>query len=84
MIGRNRGAPGKVFAGCVLLACSVNQGTSAEPAATGKPAGKVPLSYLAGVPLIPREILFGNPDKASPRLSPDGRLLAYLAPTMGC
>lgn len=31
-------------------------------------------------PLIPREVLFGNPDKASPRLSPDGTRLAYLAP----
>ncbi|HMP59988.1 MAG TPA: S9 family peptidase, partial [Gemmatales bacterium] len=31
-------------------------------------------------PLIPREILFGNPERASPRISPDGRYLAYLAP----
>ena len=31
-------------------------------------------------PLIPRNVLFGNPDKASPRLSPDGGMLAYLAP----
>ncbi|MBX9254446.1 S9 family peptidase [Desmonostoc muscorum CCALA 125] len=31
-------------------------------------------------PVIPREILFGNPEKASPRLSPDGKYLAYVAP----
>jgi dipeptidyl aminopeptidase/acylaminoacyl peptidase len=31
-------------------------------------------------PLISREILFGNPEKTSPRLSPDGQRLAYLAP----
>lgn len=31
-------------------------------------------------PLIPRTILFGNPERTSPRLSPDGRYLAYLAP----
>lgn len=31
-------------------------------------------------PLIPRDILFGNPEKTSPRLSPDGKYLAYLAP----
>lgn len=31
------------------------------------------------VPLIPRKILFGTPDKASPRISPDGKHLAYLA-----
>ncbi|GCE25608.1 peptidase S9 [Dictyobacter alpinus] len=30
--------------------------------------------------LIPRQILFGNPVKASPRLAPDGTRLAYLAP----
>jgi len=33
------------------------------------------------VPLIPRKILFGNPKFASPILSPDGRYLAYLAPS---
>ncbi len=31
-------------------------------------------------PLIPREILFGNPERTSPRISPDGKYLAYLAP----
>ncbi len=30
--------------------------------------------------LIPRKILFGNPEKASPQVSPDGQQLAYLAP----
>lgn len=33
--------------------------------------------------LIPRSILFGNPEKATPLLSPDGRRLAYLAPLDG-
>lgn len=31
-------------------------------------------------PLIPRKLLFGNPDKASVQLSPDGRHLSFLAP----
>ena len=31
-------------------------------------------------PLIPRSILFGNPQKTEPQLSPDGKLLAYIAP----
>lgn len=30
--------------------------------------------------LIPRKLLFGNPEKAMPRISPDGQQLAYLAP----
>jgi dipeptidyl aminopeptidase/acylaminoacyl peptidase len=34
-------------------------------------------------PLIPRDVLFGNPEKADPQLSPDGAHLAYLAPLDG-
>lgn len=30
--------------------------------------------------LIPREVLFGNPVKTSPQISPDGKMMAYLAP----
>ena len=30
--------------------------------------------------LIPRKILFGNPDRGSPEIAPDGRRLAHLAP----
>ena len=33
--------------------------------------------------LIPREVLFGNPDKASAQISPDGLRLAFLAPVDG-
>ena len=34
-------------------------------------------------PLIPRQTLFGNPDRAMVRLSPDGQRLAFLAPLDG-
>ena len=40
-------------------------------------------SAAAEPDLIPREILFGNPDKAAARISPDGRKLSYLAPVEG-
>lgn len=33
--------------------------------------------------LIPRELLFGNPDKVSVQLSPDGARISYLAPVDG-
>ncbi len=32
------------------------------------------------VPLITREVMFGNPKRVRPRLSPDGKQMAYLAP----
>ena len=35
------------------------------------------------VPIIPRKVLFGNPDKIQPSLSPDGVHLAFLAPVDG-
>ncbi|NIS65261.1 MAG: prolyl oligopeptidase family serine peptidase, partial [Gemmatimonadales bacterium] len=34
-------------------------------------------------PLIPRDVIFGNPTKADPQVSPDGHHLAYLAPLDG-
>ncbi|HSX14144.1 MAG TPA: S9 family peptidase [Chlamydiales bacterium] len=33
--------------------------------------------------LIPRKIIFGNPDKTMVRLSPDGKMISYLAPHHG-
>lgn len=39
--------------------------------------------YLKHTPLIPRETLFGNPDKTAARISPDGTHLSYLAPENG-
>src|SRR2546421_7046183 len=33
--------------------------------------------------LVPREVLFGTPEKPQPRISPDGARLAYLAPVDG-
>lgn len=34
-------------------------------------------------PLIPRSVLFGNPDKSSVRISPDGLYISYVAPLDG-
>ena len=33
--------------------------------------------------LIPRNVLFGNPTRLSPAISPDGGRLAYIAPVDG-
>jgi dipeptidyl aminopeptidase/acylaminoacyl peptidase len=60
--------------------------TSAPSSQAGKmKQGNYPMSKATSVPkglpdLIPREILFGNPQRTFPKLSPDGKYLAYLAP----
>ncbi|MFH1862252.1 MAG: S9 family peptidase [bacterium] len=38
------------------------------------------LSSTPEVPLIPLDVIFGNPVKTSPKISPDGVKMAYLAP----
>lgn len=45
--------------------------------------GSTALAQEPASRLIPRDTIFGNPDKASPSLSPDGRFLSYLAPVDG-
>src|SRR2546421_12768672 len=35
------------------------------------------------VELIPREVLFGNPERVSPDIAPDGSQLAWIAPHEG-
>jgi dipeptidyl aminopeptidase/acylaminoacyl peptidase len=37
----------------------------------------------ADTPLIPREVLFGNPERTKPALAPDGKRLAWLQPDKG-
>ena len=38
---------------------------------------------LSDIPLIPRKLLLGNPSRIQPKLSPDGQMLAWLAPAGG-
>jgi dipeptidyl aminopeptidase/acylaminoacyl peptidase len=38
---------------------------------------------ITEIPLIPRKLLFGNPDKTQARISPDGKQLSYIAPVNG-
>ncbi|HEV3145423.1 MAG TPA: S9 family peptidase [Gemmataceae bacterium] len=60
-----------------LLLADVQVGR-AQPASEGAAAKAV-----GNTPLIPRSLLFGNPDKAAARISPDGKHLSYLAPVDG-
>jgi dipeptidyl aminopeptidase/acylaminoacyl peptidase len=43
----------------------------------------LPTSPASPPALIPREVLFGDPERLSPQLSPDGNHLAWLAPDQG-
>jgi dipeptidyl aminopeptidase/acylaminoacyl peptidase len=45
--------------------------------------GNGPHATADSTPLIPRRVLFGNPEKTNPRISPDGTRLSYLAPVDG-
>ena len=43
-------------------------------------AGAPALVVAEPPPVIPRDVLFGNPERISPKLSPDGQKLAWIAP----
>lgn len=46
-------------------------------------AASAPARPVGDPPIIARQILFGNPDRAMPQISPDGSKLAFLAPVDG-
>jgi len=46
-------------------------------------ASSLPAQEKFTTPLIPREVLFGNPERADPQISPDGTQIGYLAPVDG-
>ncbi len=62
----------------MLVAATSSNAKTSEAAKSGQPH---PLDKVA--PLIPRRVLFGNPEKAMARMSHDGKRLAYLAPVDG-
>lgn len=65
----------------VIVAPSKEGETTDKPVFPTKQRGDVDLTK--GVPLIPRAVLFGNPDKAGARISPDGKMISYIAPVNG-
>jgi hypothetical protein len=55
----------------------------APKAKAAAPAADMPPAPTTDQKLIPREVLFGNPEYASPSISPDGKMLAYIRPQDG-
>ncbi len=68
----------------LLLASAVTLALAAcgNKAADDTSTAAAPAS-IDEVELIPREALFGNPERASVQLSPDGRYLSWIAPLDG-
>src|SRR3954453_12466997 len=54
-----------------------------RPTMTKKSARQHKQDSKATAPLIPRDVLFGNPRRAQARLSHDGKWISFLAPVNG-
>jgi len=59
----------------LLLSLSIASALAQEKATAAQ--------QIAGTELIPRDALFGNPERASVLISPDGKTLSWLAPVDG-
>ncbi|MCJ8191480.1 S9 family peptidase [Sphingomicrobium aestuariivivum] len=65
----------------LLAGCTT---TEAETASASAPAAEEMAMYdVNAYPLIDREALFGNPERAQGRLSPDGQWMSWIAPYNG-
>ena len=70
-----------------VVACGGSPTTPAPPpapsgpASTAAPQAKAPPK--ADSSLLKRDLLFGNPERSSPHISPDGKHLAFLSPKDG-
>lgn len=53
------------------------------PPATAPAPAPAPAPPRADTSLLPRKLLFGNPDRLPPRLSPDGKRILFIAPDEG-
>jgi hypothetical protein len=73
--------------GCARPATAEKQEqTAAKPVATnGEESAQTSngVTELSKIPLIPREVLFGNPERAQARLSSDGKWISFQAPLDG-
>jgi dipeptidyl aminopeptidase/acylaminoacyl peptidase len=54
-----------------------------DAAKTEKGMSATATKQMEQTPLIPREVLFGNPERVGVKISPDGKWISYLAPHEG-
>ena len=73
----------------LISACAKQEDKGSAPSepAAAAPADSTPAPAASeagtDVPLIPRELLFGNPERFRGRLSPSGKMVSYVAPVNG-
>lgn len=71
-----------------LMACEETPPPASPPPPAPPPAAAPSAAPAAPAPradasLLPRKLLFGNPDRLPPRLSPDGKQVLFIAPDQG-
>ncbi len=72
------------LATAVTLALAACSGGGDAPATAAQASADAPAAAPAQPPdLIPRSLLFGNPERANVQVSPDGKHLAWIAPVDG-
>src|SRR3546814_2303584 len=77
-------SPSVLRASCralLLAACGDRQ--PEQPATTAKATPAAAPTSIEDVELIPRDALFGNPERANVQISPDGKYLSWIAPVDG-
>lgn len=75
----------------VLLACEETPAPVPPPQPEAPPATATGSAQAAPAPappradanLLPRKVLFGNPDHLPPKISPDGKRILFIAPDQG-
>lgn len=68
-----------IAAGAMLSGCGKQNTDQAATSAENTAA----TATIASAPIIPRAIIFGNPDRTLARISPDGQHVSWLAPSDG-
>src|SRR5690606_41947399 len=69
-----------LLASAITLALAACGGSRADESSVATSAAP---GSIDGVELIPREALFGNPERANVQLSPDGKDLSWVPPLEG-
>jgi dipeptidyl aminopeptidase/acylaminoacyl peptidase len=68
----------------LLVACGDRQASETPPESTAAAPESTAVETAAqAAPLIPRDVIFGNPDRTLARISPDGSYVSWLAPKDG-